>query len=693
MRADGTPSINHNFHVSGDSDWFKLRACAGVQYVIETFNLRGGADTYLYLYDTDGAAVLKEDDDGGEGTASRIEWRALASGLYYLKVRHFSPGRVGCDTNYDLRVTATESGGVDLFTRSVIPVQVLEGQPLVLNKSTAVKVIVGKGGNRSLNDVRLKLLPTNGGELTNFYVDEPGNRDTTDSHLRQGSDTYPLEFCPSDTSKTIYFFGDSLTPTATGTYNALVQVDYPNAISETDENNNVSLPSQILDVHDTKWSGLVFPNLYIQYFRADWGNNPLADFDAYYQSSTDYLRGVYPVARSRFTPGKSTQFTGSTSLFRGSDGKLGDIGLNLWILATLQQAKVAHPSVDRFLAIVPQGWFTAATTDSLRTAVGVANPNMRELVIAEALSTSRPDGPSIAAHEIGHSYGLNLTCEDYNPCNAARQDGIGSSADTGFWVDKRIPVEVTSARRVYSFMGGNTDREFWANAASYAVLLNDHQAGVTATAADSASQAILATGRFFRNGTVQLDNWYVLPEAELSTLKPGPYVFEYQDVSGSVLNRQSFDISYTMLGETLNETPFVFTIPYVNGTARVFIKRDGVALAEKTASLHAPVVTVLLPNGGEKLSGGSTTISWSANDADQDALSYTVLYSTNDGATWDLIAGGLSSTTATWSVEGLPASTAYRVKVVATDGFNTGYDISDAAFSVTGETYLPVIVR
>lgn len=692
-RIDGTALANHNFHVAGDYDWFKFHVCAGVQYVIETFNLGYSGDTYLQLYDTNGTTVLREDDDSGDGLASRIEWRAPAGGLYYVKVRHYSPSRVGCDTNYDFKITAAESGGVDLYTTSVIPVQVLEGQSLVLNKATALKVIVGKSGSRSLNDVQIKVLPAGGGELTTFYVDEPANRDAADDHLNQPNGGYPLNFCPGDTSKTIYFFGNALAPTSTGSYHALVQVDYPNAVSETNENNNLSLPSQILDVKDTKWSGMLFPDLFIQYFRADWGNNALTDFDKYYQSSGDFLRSVYPVAGSRFTTGKSTDFAGSTSLFHGSDGRLDETELGLWVLATLPQAKVAHPAADRFLAIMPRGWFASTTTGTLQNALGVAYPAARDLVIAEARATSRPNGPSIAAHEIGHSYGLNLSCEDYDPCNPARQDGIGSLAGTGIWVDRRIPIEITSARRVYSFMGAYADREFWSSIDAYSTLYNDHQASATTSDASSSSQAILAVGRFYLDGTVQLDNWYILPEAELSTLAPGPYIFEYQDAGGAVLYQKSFDVSFTMEGETLNQSPFVFTIPYVNGTARVVVKRGATTLAQKVASAHAPTVTVLSPNGNEQLRGGTITVSWTASDIDGDALSYTVLYSANNGATWELIAGGLSSTSTTWSVQGLPASSAYRIKVVATDGFNTGFDVSDATFTVIGRTYLPMIVR
>lgn len=104
IQTQGQPSANHNFHTAGDHDWFKFYAYRNVRYIIETFNLGYGSDTYLQLYATNGATVLREDDDSGDGLASRIEWTAPASDFYYVKVRHYSPSRVGCDTRYDLKI-------------------------------------------------------------------------------------------------------------------------------------------------------------------------------------------------------------------------------------------------------------------------------------------------------------------------------------------------------------------------------------------------------------------------------------------------------------------------------------------------------------------------------------------------------------------------------------------------------------
>ena len=98
---------DHTFHVGGDVDWLAFVAEIGKTYVIETFV--GDADTYLYLYDTDATTVIDENDDGGAGTASRIQWVCGTGGTYYLKVRHYNEAEG--TGSYQISVTATGGPG------------------------------------------------------------------------------------------------------------------------------------------------------------------------------------------------------------------------------------------------------------------------------------------------------------------------------------------------------------------------------------------------------------------------------------------------------------------------------------------------------------------------------------------------------------------------------------------------------
>lgn len=470
-------------------------------------------------------------------------------------------------------------------------------------------------------------------------------------------------------------------------------VDYLGAITETDETNNAATSPSVA-VYEGNWSGLLFPDLYIHFFRTDWGSTSLANFDLYYQGSNDFLKGVYPVSGQRFTPDKSTNYVGNTSLLRGGDGKLNRTELGLWIIATLPQMRIAHPTADRFIATVPSGWFAASTTGGLENFVGVAYPSMRELVISEARTTSKPNGPSIAAHEIGHSYQLDLSCEEYNNCNTSRQDGIGNYASPGMWVDKRIPVQPSTARQIYCFMGSYSDSEYWIDSDDYSTLLNAHKvsAPIKTSPRNMTNQAILAVGTFYSDGNVTLNNWYVLPEGELSVLPSGQYMFEYQDASGGILYQQSFDVSFSLMGTTLTESPFVFTIPYVSGTSRIVVKQNSVPKAQKNLSTSAPTVNVISPNGGERLTG-QTTIQWSGIDSDGDTLSYAILFSRDNGVTWDPVAANVTGNSYTWNISGFTAGTQYLVKVIVTDGVNTGQDVSNSTLTIGSSLFLPFLAK
>jgi hypothetical protein len=98
----GAPaSIAGDLEVASDEDYFRFNANAGMTYTIET-SLGSLPDSHIYLYDTNGATELEEDDDGGDGLASRIEWTASSTGTYYVKVISYNNMYAG---TYTLTVT------------------------------------------------------------------------------------------------------------------------------------------------------------------------------------------------------------------------------------------------------------------------------------------------------------------------------------------------------------------------------------------------------------------------------------------------------------------------------------------------------------------------------------------------------------------------------------------------------------
>ncbi|NOX62593.1 MAG: hypothetical protein GXP42_11715 [Chloroflexi bacterium] len=55
---------------------------------------------------------MASNDDGGQGYASRLEWRAAANAPLFIKVRHYSALASGPNTRYDIRVIESRSSSI-----------------------------------------------------------------------------------------------------------------------------------------------------------------------------------------------------------------------------------------------------------------------------------------------------------------------------------------------------------------------------------------------------------------------------------------------------------------------------------------------------------------------------------------------------------------------------------------------------
>ena len=97
------------------------------------------------------------------------------------------------------------------------------------------------------------------------------------------------------------------------------------------------------------------------------------------------------------------------------------------------------------------------------------------------------------------------------------------------------------------------------------------------------------------------------------------------------------------------------------------------------------------PNGNEVIND-EFVISWTASDVDNDNLTYAVQYSHDGGVIWNTLSTGITNTL---SLEidssQLPGSDNALVRVMASDGVNTGIDQSDQPFSVANKTPKAVI--
>jgi uncharacterized repeat protein (TIGR01451 family) len=97
------------------TDWTKFTAKAGWIYTMTTSSWGQRADTFLYLYDTDGQTLLAASDDyaGSDDYSTRIVWQPRTTGVYYLLTTNRA-GLTGCETDYDVWIEPLERGHIYL---------------------------------------------------------------------------------------------------------------------------------------------------------------------------------------------------------------------------------------------------------------------------------------------------------------------------------------------------------------------------------------------------------------------------------------------------------------------------------------------------------------------------------------------------------------------------------------------------
>ncbi|MCA8922409.1 MAG: fibronectin type III domain-containing protein, partial [Planctomycetes bacterium] len=95
---------------AGDVDFFAVQLVSQGRYVFEITDLQNNMDTVMTLYNS-GGTDLVTDDDGGNGLASRIEYRATQTGVHYLKVEHYDAGASEGGYTLALRDLGGGSGG------------------------------------------------------------------------------------------------------------------------------------------------------------------------------------------------------------------------------------------------------------------------------------------------------------------------------------------------------------------------------------------------------------------------------------------------------------------------------------------------------------------------------------------------------------------------------------------------------
>lgn len=331
-------------------------------------------------------------------------------------------------------------------------------------------------------------------------------------------------------------------------------------------------------------------------------------------------------------------------------------------------------------------------------------------------------GDWYGGHELGHNYGRG---------HVLGTDSCGGAANDNF-IDKNYPSTFTGglignpvSMDFFGFDVGDAGLRLpqrvyppnvWADVMSYRCniwisnytyqgILGSLRAGVSGSGGGGAAAGpagstmgsghVLSDGLFVQGevnltrSTVVLLPFLRLPDLE-STPRPGISLFtiELLDNTRKALGVYPFtpkELADTPEGE--DQTALLGeVVPYIAGTAFIVITKNNTILAERPVSPNTPQVHVTSPNGGETLSGKTVTVSWTASDADGDAITYSLLYSNDGGITWRTMGTGITDLEYKVNLQELPGGNKALFRVIGTDGVNTGSDESNAFFHVPQKT-------
>jgi hypothetical protein len=367
------------------------------------------------------------------------------------------------------------------------------------------------------------------------------------------------------------------------------------------------------------------------------------------EQSTEFIKKTYPVVPHDISYGCRTGNINNNDLQTDIDQKL--FPIKLWKYVVLSQN-----SFNFVVGVVDQ-----QVLDNTGTNGGYGHPDIYNTVVIPNV------GYCNAAHEIGHKRGLYpYPSEEYTPGIYGGNFGIGYDVLSG--------TEITNK---FCFMGSQMDNS-WICKPCYENLLKSLKVG-------SDPPLLCACGMIYENETTDLNStWYQITGIPDITIgDTGNYSLVYSNSQGVEINRFYFNASFYDATTGIRACPFAFSLPFTPGTSIIRIEHNSRIIGERQVSIYTPVVQVISPNGGEYLSNqANQTVTWQGSDVDGDTLTYSLLYSDNNGTDWNPIAIDLNQTSYTWDTIGSSNSTQCLIKIIASDGVNTAEDTSNAVFTL-----------
>jgi len=320
-------------------------------------------------------------------------------------------------------------------------------------------------------------------------------------------------------------------------------------------------------------------------------------------------------------------------------------------------------------------------------AVGSYSPSFWDSPINNVTLVRYPENVAYTtAHEIGHTYGLELK-EQYktNPPNGLPVHGLVLKTGQIYNIPPDYKATKSQGPRAnwqkYGFRGAAAIFDLMGNAGYYLhsngeelVFENSQKSWIVYKTwkalfeklKDPVSQPLYAI-----RGTIDPENGLALepltivegiPDPEL--YNEGAYELQLQSSAGEILSSARF-------GHEEEAGDFLIQIPYQGGLGRIVVLKNNAVVGEVLRSANNPELILLNePFINEEFM--NLTIEWLGSDPDNDPLSYFLHYRKSESEPWYPIAANLSETIYSINLSQLPGDLC-SFRVTASDGINLAY--------------------
>ncbi len=339
-----------------------------------------------------------------------------------------------------------------------------------------------------------------------------------------------------------------------------------------------------------------------------------------------------------------------------------------------------HPDTYYYAAVEdPRFLLQGSAASDHGVAIGpVGDP---QTAANQAWDTDASYGDWIAGHEVGHLVGReHVDCPDINAPNIAPypyEDGkisptaTGDDAIYGFDLDTQAIygpewVDVMS----YCFPK-------WISDFTYEGIYDDMSAGGrSADLAEVTADRFMIVSGFanLETSTVESINIQQIDQTATVPLpSPGDWNIVLLNAAGEELASYPFAPS-GIVNETSHDVEAIVSeiVPWQAGVTTVEVRNGSAVLATKTASNSAPAITITAPAQGATFGDGELNFAWTGTDADNDPLTYTVLYSHLGEGSWEVLTTDLVTPSISVDSALLAGGTNSYLRIIGSDGFNSG---------------------